>query len=87
MQSFKIIGLPVLERTFQGFNIYCPGGHFGHLTSTIYINFRSPFQWRLDINWALIGQAVLEKKIFVNGARTTTTDDDGRTPEHGYTIS
>ena len=32
---------------------------------------------------ALIGHAVLEKKIFENGGRTT----DGRTPEHGYTIS
>ena len=37
---------------------------------------------------ALIGQAVSEKKIFENGGRRT--DDgrtDGRTTEHGYTIS
>ena len=33
---------------------------------------------------ALIGQAVSEKKIFENGGRRTT---DGRTTEHGYTIS
>ena len=33
---------------------------------------------------ALIGQAVSEKKIFENGGRRT---DDGRTTEHGYTIS
>ena len=33
---------------------------------------------------ALIGQAVSEEKIFENGGRRT---DDGRTTEHGYTIS
>ena len=39
---------------------------------------------------ALIGQAVSEEKIFENGRRRTTDDgrtDDGRTTEHGYTIS
>ena len=37
---------------------------------------------------ALISQAVLERKIFENGGRrrTTTMEDNGRTPEHGYTI-
>ena len=37
------------------------------MTRTIYINFLSPFPRRLHINLALIGQAVLEKKIFENG--------------------
>ena len=32
------------EEDFVGFfNIYGPGGQFGHVTWTIYINFRSPF--------------------------------------------
>ena len=55
------------------------------MTWTIYINFRFPFPRRLHINFALIGQAVSEEKMFeiVNGRQTT----DGRTPEHGYTIS
>ena len=35
-------------------------------------------------NWALIGQAVLKKKIFENGVQAT---DNGQTPEHWYTIS
>ena len=35
------------------------------------------------LNLALIGYMVSEKNIFENGGQT----DDGRTPEHGYTIS
>ena len=35
----------------------------------------------LHINLALVGQAVSEKKIFENGGRQRTDDDDdGRTP-------
>ena len=44
MPSFKIIGLLVLEKKiFKVFIIYGHGGHLGHVTWTIYINFRSPF--------------------------------------------
>ena len=70
MLRFKIIGLLVLEKKFfKVFTIYGHGGHLGHVTWTIHINFRSPFQ----------GLAVSEKKTFenVNGR----TDDDGRTPD------
>ena len=41
------------------FTIYGHGGHLGHMTWTIYIDFRFPFLCSL----ALIGQAV-SKKIF-----------------------
>ena len=41
--------------------------------------------WGSIWNLALIGQAVLEKKIFENGG--WQTDDDRRTTDHGYTIS
>ena len=42
MPSFKIIGLLVLEKKiFKGFLLF-NGGHLGHVTLTIYINFRSP---------------------------------------------
>ena len=67
------------------FTIYGHGGHLGHVTWIIYINFCSPFLRMLHMNLALIGPAVSEEKIFeiVDDGRT----DDGRTPEHGYTIS
>ena len=57
MPSFKIIGLLVLEKKFflKVFTIYGHGGHLGHLTWTIYINFRSPFSRRhhmkFDFDW------------------------------------
>ena len=43
----------------------------------------------LHVKLALIGQAVSEKKIFENSGRRTTDGrrTDGRTTEHGYTIS
>ena len=38
----------VLEKKmFKVFTIYRHGGHLGHVTWTIYINFRSPFPRRL----------------------------------------
>ena len=68
MQSLMIIGLLGLyEKILKVFFIYGRGGHLGHVTRTIYINFLSPFPRRLHINLALIGQAVLQKKIFENG--------------------
>ena len=85
MPSFKIIGLLVLEKKiFKCFTIYGHGGHLGHVTWTIYINFRSPFPRRLHIKLALIGQAVSEEKTFENVNGRTTDDDgrtDGRTPD------
>ena len=57
---------PVPEKKiFEGFfSIYGRGGHIGHVTWTIDMNFGSPFPRRLHINLALIGQAVSEKKTF-----------------------
>ena len=90
MPSFKIIGLPDLEKKiFKGFTIYGRGGHLGHVSLTIYTKFGSPSPRRHHIKFALIGQAVSEK-IFENAG---WTDDDGRrTPTDGrqldgYTIS
>ena len=39
------------ENFFKVFTIYRHGGHFGHVTWTIYINFRSPFPRRLHIKF------------------------------------
>ena len=42
--SFVEIGPLVLEKKIlKVFAIYSHGGHLGHVTWTIYINFRSPF--------------------------------------------
>ena len=50
--KFKIIGLLVLEKKiFKVFTIYGHGGHLGHVTWTIDINFCSPFPRRLHIKF------------------------------------
>ena len=68
------------------FTIYGHGGHLGHVTWIIYINFRSPFLRMLHVKFGFDCSVVSEEKIFeiVDGRRT---DDDGRTPEHGHPIS
>ena len=67
------------------FTIYGRGGHFGHVTWTIYTNFRSPFPMRLHIKLALIGQVVSEEKTFENGGQRQRRRR--RTPDHEYPIS
>ena len=39
------------EDFFKVFAIYGHGGHLGHVTWTIYINFRSPFLRRLHLKF------------------------------------
>ena len=39
------------DEFFKVFTIYGHGGHLGHVTWTIYINFRSPFPRRLRIKF------------------------------------
>ena len=39
------------EYFFKVFTIYGCGGHLGHVTLTIYINFHSPFPRRLHIKF------------------------------------
>ena len=46
------------EDFLKVFTIYVHGGHLGHVTCTIYINFLSHFPRRLHKKFALIGQAV-----------------------------
>ena len=65
-------------------SIYERNGLLGHVTQMLRTNFRSPYA-NFTQTLALIGQEVSEKKTFgiVNGR----TRYDGRTPDHGYTIS
>ena len=81
MPSFKIIRLLVLEKKIflKFFTIYGHGGDLGHVTWTIYINFRSPSQGGCTYNLALIGQGVSEQKTFENV--------DGRTTDAGPWVS
>ena len=69
MPSFKIIGLPVLEKKIlKVFAIYSHGSHLGHVTWTIYTNFRSPFikmlHMKFDFDWLSEEKAVSEEMIF-----------------------
>ena len=67
------------------FTIYGHGGHLGHVTWTIYINFRSSFLRMLHMKLALIEPAVSDEKIFeiVDGRRTDgPRTDDGAWPSY-----
>ena len=67
MPSFKIVGHAVQEK--KVFTIYGRGGHLGHVNWTIYINFGSPFPWRLHMKFGFDWSSVSEK-IFENGGQT-----------------
>ena len=73
--SFVEIGPPVPEKIFMVFTIYGHGGHLGHVTWNIYINFRSPFLRMLHM-----------KFDWPSGSLKLCTDD-GRTTEHGHHLS
>ena len=81
MPSFKIIGLPILEKKFlKFFTIYGRGVHLGHVTLGIHTNFRSLFRRRRlkFVCLALIGKVVSEK-IFEKGGRMDGHRLDGST--------
>ena len=54
------------EEDLYRFLLYCHGGHLGHVTWTIFINFRSPSQRGSTYNLALNGQSISGKKMFKN---------------------
>ena len=54
MPSFRITGLPVLEKKISKvFTILGHVGNLGHVTLIIYINFRSSFPRRLHMKFGL----------------------------------
>ena len=70
------------RRYFKVFTIYGRGGHLGHMTWTIYTNYRSPFPRRLHIKFGFDwpsrfgGEDVLkcERMDDDDGRRRRTTD-------------
>ena len=81
--SHKVIGPLVLEKVFEGFLPFM--GVVAILVMWLRPReqtFIPPSHWGSIWNLALIGQAVLEKKIFENGGRRT---DDG--PWLYYTLT
>ena len=67
MPSFKIIGLLLCRRRFlKVLTIYGHGGHLGHVTWTIYINFLSPFLRRLHMKFGDVSEKMFENNIFEN---------------------
>ena len=86
MPSFKIIRLLVLEKkSFEGLYHILAWGHLGHVTWTIYINFRSPFRKRLHLKFGLIGQVVLEKIFEDSGYITYIVPGQGQTTQFAVT--
>ena len=76
MPSFVKIGPPVLEKKiFKVFTIYGRGGHLGHVTWTIYINFRSPFPRRLHIKFGFDWPSGFREEDLLKW-----WTDDGRAP-------
>ena len=72
------------ENLLRVFTIYGRGGHLGHVTQTSEQTFILLSHWGSIWNLALVGQVILEKKIFENGGQQT---DGRRGTDHGYTIS
>ena len=64
------------------FTIYGRGGYLGHVTWTIYTYFRSTFPRMFHMKF---GFKQFHRCMNIVDGRWT--DDDGWTPEHGYTIS
>ena len=57
--SFVEIGRPVPGKIFEGFLPYIwAGGHLGHVTWTIYKNFRIPFPRRLHIKQKAVKRGI-----------------------------
>ena len=81
MLSFKIIESWFWRRFFEVFTIYGHGGHLGHMTCTIYINFCSPFPRRLHIKFGFDWQSGFKEDVKTLLTTTTTT------PEQAYTVS
>ena len=82
MPNFKIKALFVQDTILKVLTIYGRIGHLGHVIWTMYTTFPPPSHAGSKRNLALIGKAVSEK-IFENDGQM----DDGRTPDHGYTIN
>ena len=72
------------KKILRFFTMYGRGANLGHVTWHIHINFRFPFPWRLHRKFGFDWQSGFRKDPIENCGRTTT---DGRTPEHGYTLS
>ena len=54
MPSFEIIGLLVLEKKIlKVFTIYGHGGHLGHVTCNLYINFCSHFPRKVHMKFGI----------------------------------
>ena len=80
----EISALVQAKKIFKGFlpDDVRHGHHVGHVTQIPGINFCSPYPRRLHINFALIGQTVLDRKLFemvdVRTDRRTDGPTDGR---------
>ena len=61
------------------------GGHLGHVTKILRTNFRSPFPRRLLIKFGFDWPSGFREEDVRNCGRRM--DDNGRTTDHGYTIS
>ena len=87
MRNFKIIGVLLLEKKI--FSFYSHGDNHGHVTWTVYINFRSSFLRMLHIKLSFDLPSGFRGEGFeiVDDNGRTDGRTDGRTPKHGHPIS
>ena len=64
------------RRFLKVFTIYGHGGHLGHVTWTIYKNFRPPFQRMLYMKFDFDWLSGFRGEDILNCVRTTADDDD-----------
>ena len=69
MPGFKIVGFLVLEKNIlKVFGIYSHGGHLGHVTLTIYVNFHYPIPRILHIKFGFDWSYIFSIIIILSGS-------------------
>ena len=68
------------------FTIYGHGSHLGHVTWTLYINFRSPFLWMLHMKFGFDWPSGFRGDNFKDPEKILEIVDRRRT-DHGHPIS
>ena len=69
------------EDFWRVFIIYGRDGHLGHVTQMPLIYFCSPYPWRLYTKFGFDWPSGFRERMF------EIVNDNGQTPDHGYTIS
>ena len=77
--SFMKIGLPVLEKIFEGFTIYGNDSHLGHVTRIMLTNFHSlylkAFIQNLVQNGPVVSEKIWSEFLYVHNLEQRSSND------------